>query len=197
VVLYRSIRFMFRGMFKVLFRAEIIGAENVPAAGPVILCCNHTSNFDPPFAGCYLERQIHFMAKEELFRVPGFGWIIKELGAFPVKRGGVSKESIKLAITHLREGHMLAIFPEGSRKNAGGMGKKGAASLALRSGATVVPAWIEGGYKLFRRTTVTYGKPVDLSEFDGGSSEQQEAATEKIMEAIRSLSQAKKNAVSN
>ncbi len=51
MVLYRSIRFMFRGMFKVLFRAEIIGAENVLAAGPVILCCNHTSNFDPPFAG--------------------------------------------------------------------------------------------------------------------------------------------------
>ncbi|MNP80310.1 hypothetical protein D3C76_1783700 [compost metagenome] len=60
-----------------------------------------------------------------------------------------------------------------------------------------MPALIEGDYKLFRRTTVTYGKPVDLSEFDGGSSEQQEAATEKIMEAIRSLSRTKKNAVTN
>jgi 1-acyl-sn-glycerol-3-phosphate acyltransferase len=184
-------------MFKMLYRAEIVGAHNVPAAGAVILCCNHTSNFDPPFVGCYLERQVHFMAKAELFRIPGLGWIVTQLGAFPVKRGGVSKESIKLALTHQREGHMLAVFPEGSRKNAGGMGKKGAASLALRSGATVVPAFIEGDYRLFRRTTVTYGKPVDLSEFDGGSSEQQEAATEKIMEAIRSLSRTKKNTVTN
>lgn len=197
MLLYRSIRFVFRCTFKVLFRAEIVGAENVPAEGAVILCSNHTSNLDPPFVGSYLERQIHFMAKEELFRIPGLGWVISRLGAFPVKRGGVSKESIKLALTHLREGHMLAIFPEGSRRNTSGMGKKGAASLALRSGAAVVPARIEGGYKLFRRTTVTYGKPVDLSEFDGGSSEQQEAATEKIMGAIKSLSRSKKNTVSN
>jgi 1-acyl-sn-glycerol-3-phosphate acyltransferase len=187
VLLYRSIRFMFRGMFKVLFRAEIVGAENVPDQGPVILCSNHISNLDPPFVGCYLERKVHFMAKAELFRIPVFGWIIQQLGAFPVKRGGVSKESIKLALANLREGKMLAIFPEGSRSNAGGMGKKGAASLAIKSGATVVPAAVVGRYKLFQRTSIVYGPPVDLTEFAGGNSEELEAATEKIMKAIRSL----------
>lgn len=197
MLFYRSVRACFRGLFKVLFRAEIVGAENVPAEGAVILCSNHISNFDPPFVGSYLDRKIHFMAKAELFKIPVFGSALRQLGAFPVKRGGVSKESIKLALTLLREGNMLAIFPEGSRSNAGGMGKKGAASLALRSGAAVVPAAVVGEYKLFRRTSVIYGKPVDLSEFAGGSSEEQEAATEKIMAAIRKLAAEKKNQVSN
>lgn len=197
MLFYRSVRACFRGLFKVLFRAEIVGAENVPAEGAVILCSNHISNFDPPFVGSYLDRKIHFMAKAELFKIPVFGSALHQLGAFPVKRGGVSKESIKLALTLLREGNMLAIFPEGSRSNAGGMGKKGAASLALRSGAAVVPAAVVGEYKLFRRTSVIYGKPVDLSEFAGGSSEEQEAATEKIMAAIRKLAAEKKNQVSN
>lgn len=197
MLLYRSIRFCFRGFFKVFFRAEIAGAENIPDEGAVILCSNHISLLDPPFVGCYLQRKVNFMAKEELFRVPGFGWIIRQLGAFPVKRGGVSKESIKLALTHLRDGDMLAIFPEGSRRNAGGMGKKGAASLALKSGATVVPAAVVGEYKLFRRTSVIYGKPVDLTEFASGNSEALEAATEKIMDTIRRLAAEKKKQVSN
>lgn len=197
MLLYRSIRLLFKGMFKTLYRAEIIGTENVPPDGPVVLCANHISLLDPPFVGCFLQRRLHFMAKEELFRIPGFAWIIRQLGAFPVKRGGVSKESIKLAIKCLRDGQMLVVFPEGSRSNAGGMGKKGAASLALRSGAVVIPAAVVGSYKLFRRTTVVYGKPVDLSEFTGGNSEQLEAATDKIMVAIRELLDTKKKQVSN
>lgn len=197
MLFYRSLRLFFRGMFKVLYRAEIIGAGNVPGEGAVILCSNHTSNLDPPLVGSFLDRRLNFMAKAELFRIPGFGWIIKQLGAFPVKRGGVSKESIKLALKILREGGMLTIFPEGSRSNAGGMGKKGAASLALKSGAAVVPAAIIGRYKLFRRMSVIYGQPVDLSEFTGGSSEELEAATDKIMSAIRSLMPEKKKQVSN
>ncbi|MDF2924367.1 MAG: 1-acyl-sn-glycerol-3-phosphate acyltransferase [Paenibacillaceae bacterium] len=194
--LYRSIRFLFKGMFKTFFRAEIVGIEHVPDHGAVILCSNHISLLDPPFVGSFLRRKVHFMAKEELFRIPGLGYIIRQLGAFPVKRGGVSKESIKLALSHLGEGHMLAIFPEGSRKNKG-MGKKGAASLALKSGATVIPAAVVGKYKLFSRTSVVYGKPVDLSEFAGGNSEQLEAATEKIMSAIYGLLAEKKKQLSN
>lgn len=197
MLFYRSVRLVFRGMFKALFRAEIVGVDNVPAEGPVILCSNHISLLDPPFVGSFLERKIHFMAKEELFRIPGLGWAIRQLGAFPVKRGGVSKESIKLALSHLRAGNMLAIFPEGTRSNAGGMGKKGAASLALKSGAAVVPAAVVGEYKLFRRTSVIYGKPVDLSEFQSGNSGELEAATDKIMTVIRSLAAEKKKQVSN
>jgi len=197
VLLYRSLRFGFRGLFKILYRWEIIGAENVPEQGPVVLCCNHTSNWDPPFLGSALSRKVNYMAKAELFNIPVFGWIIRQVGAFPVKRGGVSKESIKLAIQLLRDGQILGVFPEGSRSNAGGMGKKGAASLALKSGATVVPAAIVGGYKLFRKTSVIYGKPLDLSEYAGGSSEQLEAATDKILSVIRQMIEEKKKQESN
>lgn len=197
MLLYRSFRAGFRGLFRIIFRWEVIGADHVPSSGGVVLCANHISLWDPPFVGSPLNRTVHFMAKAELFNIPVFGWGIRQVGAFPVKRGGVSKESIKLALQLLKDGKVLAVFPEGSRSNSGGMGKKGAAMLALKSGATVIPAAIIGGYKLFRKQTVIYGKPVDLSEFADGGSDQLEAATEKIMEAIRQMISDKKKQDSN
>lgn len=192
MLLYRAFRACFRGVFRVFYRWEAIGLENIPAQGPVILCSNHISNWDPPFIGSPLTRKVHYMAKEELFRNPVLKWILLQIGAFPVKRGGVSKESIKLAIQLLRSGEILGIFPEGTRKNAGGMGKKGAASLALKSGAAVIPVAIVGNYKVFRKMTVVYGPPVDLSEFSEGTAEKLEAATEKIMKTIREIVNKKK-----
>ncbi|WJH34218.1 lysophospholipid acyltransferase family protein [Paenibacillus aurantius] len=186
-MLYRIFRFLFKLLFVGIYRLEVIGRENVPAHGPVVLCANHTSNLDPPLVGVPLKRKVHYMAKEELFRVPVLGWLISRFGAFPVKRGGVSKESIRLAIQLLKENRMMGIFPEGSRSNAGGMGKKGAAMLALRSNATVIPVAIVGEYIPFRKMTIIYGKPVDLSEFAGGGSESLEAATDKIMNTIRQM----------
>ncbi|MBP1988913.1 lysophospholipid acyltransferase family protein [Paenibacillus eucommiae] len=186
-MLYRLGRFLFRLFFYTLFRLKVIGKENVPAEGPVILCGNHTSLLDPPILGTPLERKVHFMAKAELFQVPVLGFLISRVGAFPVKRGGVSKESIRLAISLLKEGSVMGIFPEGTRSNAGGMGKKGAASLALKSDAVVIPVAIIGTYSLFRRMTIVYGKPVDLSEFAAGTSEDLEKATDAIMVVIRSI----------
>ncbi|OCT12510.1 acyl-phosphate glycerol 3-phosphate acyltransferase [Paenibacillus pectinilyticus] len=186
-MLYRIGRALFRFMFTVFFRMRAIGMENVPSQGAVVLCGNHTSLLDPPFLGTPLRRKVHFMAKAELFDIPVLGSIISKVGAFPVKRGGVSRESIRLAVQLLRDGNMLGVFPEGSRSNAGGMGKKGAASLALKSGATVVPVAIVGTYSLFRRMTIVYGAPMDMSAFAGGSSEDLEQATEAIMKEIRRL----------
>lgn len=186
-MLYRTGRFLFRIFFGILFRLKAEGQENIPKEGAVILCANHTSNLDPPVLGTPLRRMVHYMAKAELFELPVLGTILPKIGAFPVKRGGVSKESIRLSLQLLQEGNMLGIFPEGSRSNAGGMGKKGAASLALKSGATVIPAAIVGGYKLFRQVKVIYGPPVDLSEFKDAGSEGLEQATDKIMTTIRAM----------
>jgi len=183
---YRFARGLVKAILTFLFRFRMQGLHNVPEDGPVILCANHISLFDPPVVGIRVKRKVHFMAKEELFKVPLLGPIIRALGAYPVKRGGVSKESIRHSITMLREGQVLGIFPEGSR-DAGGMGKKGAAMLAMKSGAAVVPVAIIGSYKLFRRMHVVYGPPVDLSEFAGGSSEQLEQATDKIMSVIHRM----------
>jgi len=186
---YEFAREVTRVFFKVFYNLRAEGVENIPADGGVILCSNHISTLDPPLIGTPLNRRIHFMAKAELFKIPLFKQLITVLGAFPVKRGSVSKETIRYAQKLLAEGGMLGIFPEGTR-GGGGMGKKGAASLALRAGATVIPVAIIGHYRLFRQMKIVYGKPVDLSRFAGQSnSETLEEATELIMDSIRKLVQ--------
>lgn len=173
--------------FRTFFRYEAYGQSNVPEEGPVVLCSNHISTLDPPFVGTPLSRKVHFMAKAELFKIPLFGSLITSLGAFPVKRGGVSKESIRYALKLLGDGGVMGIFPEGSR-HGGGMGKKGAASLALKSGATVIPVAIIGEYKWFRRMKIVYGEPLELSIGpDVANAEALEQATEHIMASIREL----------
>ncbi|WP_127585308.1 lysophospholipid acyltransferase family protein [Paenibacillus koleovorans] len=187
-MLYLFFRRLLRILFKMLYRLQVRGTEHIPRSGAVILCANHISLFDPPLVGTPIDRKVHYMAKEELFRIPVLGPMIRNLGAFPVKRGGVSKESIRLATQLLKDGQVLGIFPEGSRSNSGGMGKKGAASLAFKGDATVIPVAIIGKYKLFKPMKIVYGPPVDLSAFkENPSSESLELATERIMETIRAM----------
>ncbi|MBW4082852.1 1-acyl-sn-glycerol-3-phosphate acyltransferase [Paenibacillus sp. S150] len=183
-MIYVICRGLLRLIYAILFPLKIIGKENVPEEGGVLLCANHISLLDPMTIGIKLRRQVKYMAKAELFKVPVLGWLINKLGAFPVKRGGVSKESIKTALNTLRSGHVMGIFPEGTRNSDSGVAKKGAASFALRSGAAVVPAAIVGSYKPFRRMTVIYGAPIDLSSFAGAGSESLEAVTDVIMGRI-------------
>jgi len=190
---YEFGRVVTRVFFKVFYNLRAEGVEHIPDEGGVILCSNHISTLDPPLIGTPLNRRIHFMAKAELFKIPLFKQLITALGAFPVKRGSVSKETIRYAQRLLSEGGMIGIFPEGTR-GGGGMGKKGAASLALRTGAAVIPVAIIGSYRLFRPMKIVYGKPVDLSRFAVQSnSETLEEATELIMDAIRNLVQEHSN----
>ena len=187
-MIYTFCRAVLRGAYSLLFRLEARGLEHIPAEGPVMLCSNHISNFDPPTVGVTLGRKVHYMAKAELFAVPVLGRLITALGAFPVKRGGVSKESIRTAISLLREGNVMGIFPEGTRNSGADSAKKGAAMIALRSGAVVIPVHIAGSYRLFRKTTVTYGSPVDLSEFiDSPAADTLEQVTNTIMRRISEL----------
>lgn len=187
-MLYRIARVFFRFLFYTIYRLKVYGLENIPAQGAVIMCSNHISLWDPPLIGTPLERRIHFMAKEELFKIPILKQIIVHFGAFPVKRGGVSKQSIRQSLKLLSEGKLLGIFPEGTRKNTGGPAQRGAASLALRSKATVIPVAIIGQYKWFRQMKIVFGPPVDLSSFSEEMTTQVlEQATSKIMEAIEDL----------
>jgi 1-acyl-sn-glycerol-3-phosphate acyltransferase len=185
---YEFCRGLLRGVFAVAYRLEATGEENIPKEGGVLLCSNHISVLDPITVGIRIKRKIKFMAKAELFKVPVLGPVITRLGAFPVKRGGVSKESIKTSLTILRNGEMMGIFPEGTRHSDSGAAKKGAATFALRSGAAVVPVAIVGDYKLFRKMRVIYGAPLDLTEFkEMESGEAVEAVTDNIMSRIREM----------
>lgn len=187
---------LLRLIYAILFPLKIVGKENVPKEGGVLLCANHISLLDPMTIGIKLDRQVKYMAKAELFEVPVLGWLINKLGAFPVKRGGVSKESIKTALNTLRNGNVMGIFPEGTRNSDAGVAKKGAASFALRSGAAVIPAAIIGQYKPFRRMVVVYGAPVDLSQFLNCGSESLEAVTDVIMDRIREMKETGKPSAS-
>ena len=186
-MIYNFAVVMLRVMYKLLFRLEATGIQHVPKEGGVILASNHISNFDPPTIGILLDRKVHFMAKKELFEVWGFGWLITQLGAFPVKRGGVSKESIKNSLNILRSGKIMGIFPEGSRHDQGD-GKKGAASFALRSDVAIVPVAIVGSYKLFRKVRVIYGEPLDLIKYkENPSPDNVDLLTAELMNRIEEL----------
>lgn len=184
-MIYVFCRAVVRGLFAVLYRFESAGVHNIPSEGGVLICANHTSLRDPISVGIHVKRQVKFMAKAELFKIPGFGWLITQLGAFPVKRGGVSKDSIKNALKILRGGEVMGIFPEGTRNSDAEAAKRGAASFALRSDATVIPAAIVGGYKLFRKTKIIYGAPIDMTPFkDSKSPETLDEVTALIMSRI-------------
>jgi 1-acyl-sn-glycerol-3-phosphate acyltransferase len=165
-MLYKFGKFICTIIFKLLYRVKAMGKENVPSKGPVIICSNHISNLDPPIVGITSPRDIHFMAKGELFENKVIGWILKRVKAFPVKRGMKDRQALRDGLQVLKDDHTLGLFPEGTRSKTGqlGEGLAGAGFFALRSDAEVIPCAIIGEYKLFRKVKVFYGKPINLEQ---------------------------------
>lgn len=157
------IKLLTRIIFKIFFRFEVEGIENIPTEGGVILCSNHPGTLDMFFIACKVKRLVHYMAKEELFRNPILRFIVVKLGAFPVKRGRNDMDSIKTAIRILKDGKILGILPEGTRTGPNNekniKPKPGVALIATKAKVPIVPAAITGGYKLFGKVKVVYGKP--------------------------------------
>ena len=168
---------------KLVYALKIEGAENIPDEGPVIVAPNHKSFWDAFFIAAATKRPIRFMGKSELFEGRG-GKMLIRLGAFPVRRGASDAEAIETAREILRGGGLLALFPEGTRiRDPVELGKphKGAARLALETGATIVPAAITGTERLFAgpfprpgRVQVSFGEPIEVT----ASEPTPEAATE-------------------
>ncbi|MFC4078112.1 lysophospholipid acyltransferase family protein [Salinithrix halophila] len=188
---YRFFCNLFRLLFRLFYKWEKQGVENVPAKGPVVICCNHINNLDPPLLGASLERQVHFMAKEELFKIPVIGSLVHSFGSFPVSRGSADKRALKKALELLGEGRVLGVFPEGTRSKTGQLGQAhtGAAFIALKGEAVLVPAAVLGSYRLFRRVRIIFGKPIDLSEYQKGrlTSDTIRGLTDRTMEEIAAL----------
>ncbi|MYL71220.1 1-acyl-sn-glycerol-3-phosphate acyltransferase [Halobacillus litoralis] len=171
-----------------MYRIKIVGKKNIPAEGPVIICSNHISNMDPPVVGITSSRNIYFLAKEELFKNPLIGGILKKVHAFPIKRGMRDRNALRKGLDILKEGHALGLFPEGTRQKNGEIGKglAGAGFFALRSEAAIVPCAIIGPYKRFKRLKVVYGEPIDMTEYREQKASAQ-VVTDRIMEEIRQL----------
>ncbi|WP_096156904.1 MULTISPECIES: lysophospholipid acyltransferase family protein [Bacillus] len=185
---YSFVRGLVYTVFKPLYRIKIIGTENVPKEGGVLICSNHIHNFDPPVVGITSPRPIHFMAKAEIFDVPVLGKIVKGLNAFPVKRGMSDREALRTGLKVLKEGHVLGLFPEGTRSRTGEVGKglAGAGFFALRTEAAVVPCAIIGPYKAFSPLKVVYGPPINMEKLRA-EKVNAEDTTDIIMNTIKEL----------
>ncbi|MDR3049704.1 MAG: 1-acyl-sn-glycerol-3-phosphate acyltransferase [Elusimicrobiota bacterium] len=162
--LFRFGRFLFRVMFKVLFRCQIEGEQNIPKAGGAIIAPNHTSWFDPPLTGSAMRRPLNFMAKQELFEIPIFGSIIKKTNAFPVKRGSQDFSAMRRAFSLLSDGRLLLMFPEGTRSKDGILGKAraGAGMVSCNAGVPLIPVKIENTNKMtkFKKIKIKFLPPI-------------------------------------
>ena len=165
----RLLNFFLRIAFKLLLNLEVVGLENVPLEGPLILMINHTSLIDPAMAGGVMPREIVAMSKIENFRDPILGIIVRLYGAFPVRRGEVDLQATRRALEVLHNGEVLLMAPEGTRSKECRLqpGHDGMTFMALRANAPVLPMAIAGvkdfssNFKGLRRTDVkvAIGKP--------------------------------------
>ena len=146
----------------ILFPHRVVGLENLPEGG-ALLCANHASGWDPVLIAVCLpnDSRLSFMGKDSLFRIPVLGWVIRQLGAFPVKRGGNDLVAMKTAMKALTDGRRLLVFPEGTRVAHQGdtEAKGGVTVMATRTGTPMIPIYCGDKHKLFRRTTVVFGEP--------------------------------------
>lgn len=165
--LYTGFHICLGAIVRCIFRVKVEGGENLPDDGAFIVACNHLSDADPVILAASVKnrRQIRFMAKKELFKVPLLAQLVKALGAFPVDRGGADVGALKYSLSLLKNGEVVGIFPQGTRHPkvhpSGTSVRNGVGMLAKRSGAMILPACIETkNFKLipfFRRTYVRFG----------------------------------------
>jgi 1-acyl-sn-glycerol-3-phosphate acyltransferase len=196
---YRVMRVFFFLVFHLIWPMKVRGRENVPRTGAAIIVCNHLSLADPFAVGYAANRLVCFMAKEELFRNPVMGFLIRQVGAFPVDRKKQDTSAMRTALTVLEEGKLLGMFPEGTRSTTGQMQefRTGALRLAARTRNLVIPcalihtdrAMPPG--KLFRpaRIGVSFGEPIEFKElYDrNDKGEPMERALATLREKIHAL----------
>jgi 1-acyl-sn-glycerol-3-phosphate acyltransferase len=162
---YNFARSICRFYLKLFRNIKIEGQDNMPQEGPVIVASNHISFLDPVVVGCVFDRQINFIAKEELFHIPILKTIIKRLHAFPVKRGSGDRGALRAALQVLSQGKCFGIFPEGHRNRTKDLitpFKGGAAMIAIKSGAPVLPVAVQGTKGFFSPVRVKIGKPISV-----------------------------------
>ena len=194
--LYQFLKAIVSPIYRLLFNVRVIGKENVPTEGGVLLCPNHLAAVDVISIGAVCPRQITCIAKKELFEIPVLGGLVKALGAVKIDRGGADVGAIKAAVSAIESGKTVVIFPQGHRcpgvNLASTQIRHGAGLIAYYAKCNVVPVCINikgGKYSLFRKTEIIYGKPIKYSElgYTDGGREEYAAATEKIFGQVIEL----------
>ena len=194
---YRFAKLVIGLILLVWTRREVVGLENFPRRGPVILASNHVNLLDPPLLAVVLPRRIVYMGKIELWKTPIIGPLYTLAGFIPVRRFEGDLAALRKAEKTLRQKQVLGMFPEGTRSRKPGLGKgqPGTAIIALRSGAPIVPVAVTGtegvavprSFFRITRVRVVFGKPFELPKDRRLSTELVEQCTERIMKEIAAL----------
>jgi 1-acyl-sn-glycerol-3-phosphate acyltransferase len=175
--IWRFLQMFARIIAQLFFDLRFYGTRHLPRRGGVLLVSNHQSYLDPVLLAIGLDRPLSYMAKSELFEHPVLSWIIRSLNAFPVEQGAGDVRAVKETIHRLQQGHVLNIYPEGSRSEGGNMLplEKGVGLVIRRAKVPVVPAVIDGAYRAWpkgsrwprpSRVRVMYGPPMELAGLD-------------------------------
>lgn len=192
-VLYELLRAAIIAIFALSTRLTLRGRYNLPRRGPFIIVANHLSWMDIPLIPAYIAGKVIYMAKEELF-YGRIGWLVRFLGAFPVKRGEGDRQALRAADALLKQGKVLILFPEGTRSKTRTLGKahSGIGMIALRAGVPVVPVAIWGSEhalkKFGARVTIAYDEPIIFKpKGNKVTREDIDNATEAIMHKIAAM----------
>ncbi|MBP0979798.1 MAG: 1-acyl-sn-glycerol-3-phosphate acyltransferase [Oscillospiraceae bacterium] len=188
---------------KKYYKINYYNTEKIPKNHGCLICCNHISNWDPVLIYGPIKTKIYFMAKNELFKFRPVGWILKQLGAFPVKRGKKDMDSINFTIDLINKNKFVVIFPEGTRSKTGEFlkPKSGATMVAYKTGANILPVRIiyYNKNKFRSRVDIIYGdliSPESLNISDG-SLKDLKSASLFLMESIKNLKPNKKQEAEN
>lgn len=185
---YRLVQLLFRLLLLLLRRWKVYGAENMPAAGGVVIVSNHASYWDPIAVACAFDRKVHYMAKSELFQIPLLGPVIRSLGAFPVRRDRSDRSAIRTAVSYLQEGEVVGVFPEGTRSKTGELLKPhlGAAMIAQKAGVPILPVALSGTRGVWGKVAVRVGTPLAVGAGGGTKTARMELeeASERAMSEI-------------
>lgn len=200
-LVWRSFQFWIRIIFAVWLRYRSRGLENIPAEGGGLVIVNHQSFLDPLLVGLPMSRPISYLARDNLFRVPFIGWVLRNTYVMPINRDAASTASIREGVNRLKHGFLVGIFPEGTRSEDDAVGefKPGFLALLRRAKCPVYPVGVAGGGEVMprgplrfrpRRVCVVYGRPFAVEEIEALAAERDDARMiavlrERVVECAR------------
>lgn len=185
------LKVLLRGFLNLTFRIKVLGEENLPKEGGVVVAVNHRSNWDPIIMGAVTKRSLRSIAKAELFKTKIGSWFFKALGAFPVERGKGDIGAVKTSLKLLANGEALLIFPEGTRvkDERDVKAKTGAVMMASHTDVPIIPVYISGKFSWMSKITVNFGPLIHIEKENGEklSRERLQELSDSLMENIRQL----------